>query len=288
MFHCHSANEKDIVIQNLAIADSTATTGTLLSSSASVQNNQDSAHQFVRTADLKFEVKDVRQSTATVEDVTVHHGGFVTYTHLASNIENTTTIPVSPDSSLQTTYYNVTNSMVLRVPNTKLDTTLKEIARTVDYLDYRIIKADDVALQLLSNDLAKQRTEQVQSRIKQAIGTRRSKLTETSNAEETVQGKQEQGHQALLANRALADQIRFSTVNLNLYQRQGLRREIVFNNKDIPAYEPSFWSRLSDSLKTGWRMMQAFVLFVAQLWWLMLLGMIVYFFFYKPFRRVKS
>lgn len=290
MFHCHSAKEKDIVLQNLSRADSmvTATTDTMLSSSAAFQNSQDSIHQFIRTADLKFKVKDVGRSTTTVEEITVHHGGFVTYTRLASNIDNTTTIPISPDSSLETTYYNVTNSMVLRVPNAQLDTTLKEIARTVDYLDYRIIKADDVALQLLSNDLAKQRTEQTQSRIKHAVDSRRSKLTEATNAEETLLDKQEQNHQALLANRALADQIQFSTVNLDLYQRQALRREVVFNNQDIPAYEPGFWYKLGNSLKTGWRMMQVFVLFVVQLWWLILLGVTLYYFFYKPFRRKLS
>ena len=147
----------DSTLQDVASADSTfVKIEEQLSSSAAVQDSHDSIHQFVRTADLKFKVNNVSQTTAVVEDIASKQGGFVTYTHLASDIDHVSTIPVSPDSSLETTYYNVTNSMVLRVPNTKLDTTLKEIARSVDYLDYRIIKADDVALQLLSNELSEQ------------------------------------------------------------------------------------------------------------------------------------
>lgn len=215
----------------------------------------------------------------------MRHGGFVTYTHLASNVENATTIPVSRDSSLETTYYHVTNSMVLRVPNTKLDTTLKEIAQTVDYLDYRIIKADDVAAQIFSNNLTKQRLGQTQRRLEHAIDTRKAKLTEVIDAEETASNKQAQTNLSQLANWQLADQIRFSTINLNIYQRQALRRELVFNNRDITAYEPGFGSKLLDSLQTGWRMLQAFVLLVAGLWWLILPGVLVYYFLYKPWRR---
>ena len=43
--------------------------------------------------------------------------------------------------------------MTLRVPNTTLDGTLKEIASNIDILDYRVIKANNVDLDLLSNSL---------------------------------------------------------------------------------------------------------------------------------------
>lgn len=287
LFGCRGyENSKSAYTQDSASADSAhSTVDTLLSSSAAVQNSHDSIHQFVRTADLKFKVNNVGQTTAVVEDIANRQGGFVTYTHLASDIDHVSTIPVSPDSSLETTYFTVTNSMVLRVPNTKLDTTLKEIARTVDYLDYRIIKADDVALQLLSNELTEQRAGQHQNRLIKAIDNRSSKLKETVEAEEAVSDKQLQAHQSLLSSRLLMDQIKFSTVNLNLYQGQALRRELVFNNRDIPAYEPSFGSRLLGSFMAGWRMLQTFLVFVAGLWWLILSVLVVYYFFYKPLRR---
>ena len=103
------------------VADSIS--NTFISSSAAVENGKDSTRRFIRTAELKFKVKSVIKSTYDIEDITNRQGGFVTYTNLTSDINNVTTIAVSADSTLETTYYTVTNSIKIRVPNTKLDTT---------------------------------------------------------------------------------------------------------------------------------------------------------------------
>ncbi len=105
-----------------------------ISSSAAIENKKDTAHKFIRTADLKFKVKSVIKSTYNIEEITSRQGGFVTYTNLTSSIDKITPTAVSADSSLETTQYTVTNSITLRVPNIKLDTTLKEISKNIDYL----------------------------------------------------------------------------------------------------------------------------------------------------------
>ena len=244
----------------------------VISSSAAVENSSDTIHKFVRTADLKFKVGNVAQSTATVEDIAVRQGGFVAYTKLSSEGENVTTIPVSKDSSLEATFYNMVNSMVLRVPNTRLDTTLKEIAATIDYIDYRIIKADDVRLQLLSNELAKKRTGQTRERLKKAIDAKPHKLGETTAAEDVAYNRQEQADQSLVSNLSLADQIAYSTISLNFYQRQGVRREMISSGGSIDAYVPGFGAKILESLQYGWQMLETFLVFVTRLWALVPLG----------------
>ena len=118
---------------------------TSISSSAAIEKNNDPERKFIRTADVKFKVNNVANTTTYIEDICTAQGGFVIYTNLASNIDEHTETPIGSDSLLETTFYTVTNNMTLRVPNTKLDSTLKDIAKSVDYLDYRIIKADDEA-----------------------------------------------------------------------------------------------------------------------------------------------
>ncbi len=105
---CNQVNKKDSV--NLIVADSTA--NTFISSSAAVENNKDSTRRFIRTADLKFKVKSVINSTYDIENITNLQGGFVTYTNLTSTINNITNTAVSADSSLETTYYTVTNAIL--------------------------------------------------------------------------------------------------------------------------------------------------------------------------------
>ena len=101
---------------------------------------------FLKTADIKFKVKDVVSSTYNIENTCNTQGGFVTSSSLESIIGRKESVPISEDSSVEISTYSVSNSIIIRVPNNKLDTVLKAIAANVDYLDSRIIKAEDVNL----------------------------------------------------------------------------------------------------------------------------------------------
>lgn len=246
----------------------------MVSSSAAVENAKDSTHKFIRTADLRFKVKSVVKSTYDIEDITARIGGFVTSTNLASDVLTSETKDISSDSSVIVTSYAVTNSIIIRVPNTKLDTTLKLISRNIVYLDYRIIKAEDVALQLLSNNLTVRRSDRNEARLKNAIDNRGKKLNETTSAEELLLNKQEQADNARIANLSLKDQINFSTVNLSIYQNQGVNYEKIAREKSSKQYEPSFGYRILDSLSYGWNIFEDIVVFLLNLWGLVLLGVL--------------
>jgi Domain of unknown function (DUF4349) len=278
-------NERAPMQANEILMDSTA--NAFVSSSAAVENNQDSTRKFIRTADLKFKVSSVIQATYNIENSTQRHGGFVAYTNLASKIDKVTNTAVSADSSLETTHYTVTNTLSLRVPNTKLDTILKEISRNIDYLDYRIIQADDVALQVLANDLTQIRTAKNEKRLTKAIDNRGKKLKETTAAEDLLLNSQEQADNAKVSNLQLADQINFSTVKLLIYQRPTIKREMLPNQQNIRAYQPHFGHRMLESLQQGWSALAAIVLFLTQLWGVFLVAGVAYFVYrrYAPSRK---
>jgi hypothetical protein len=283
LFGCGRADHEQM--EKSVMADSTS--NAFISSSAAVENGNDTTRRFIRTADLKFKVKSVIKSTYDIENITNRQGGFVTYTNLTSNINNVTTTAVSADSSLETTYYTVTNSITLRVPNTKLDTTLKEISNNIDYLDFRIIKAEDVALQILSNNLTQKRSAKNEERLTNAIDNREKKLNETTVAEEILLSKQEQADNAKISNLSLTDQIKFSTINLSIYQRQTIKRELISNDKNIDAYEPGFGTKLLDALKYGWDILETFIVFLTKLWGLFLFAIVVYFIYKKYGHKLK-
>ncbi len=249
------------------------------SSSAAVENNNDTIHKFIRTAELKFKVGNVEKVTYKIENIITSHGGYVTLTQLKSNIDNALTAAVSADSSVETTSFTVTNTMTVRVPNTMLDTTLKDIAGLVDYLDYRVIKADDISLQLQANNNAQKRGSQHVVRLVHAIDKQGKKLSETASAEELLQNEQVQTDDALLSNRQLNDQVNFSTLQLSLYQRQAIKTELLPNPKNITAYEPGFGTKVLNSLQSGLRILEDLFVGLLQLWPLFLLpliGMSVY------------
>lgn len=276
-FACKQADGLESTTE--AAADSTAVeSADVISSSAAVEK-KDSNRKFVRTADLKFKVKNVAKSTYAIENIVSRNGGFVTFTDLKSNINQKSETKVSQDSTLETTKFTVDNTITFRVPNTQLDTVLKSMVKQIAFLDSRQIKADDVALQLVSNKMAQKRLASHQKRLEKGIDSKGKKLNDITNAEDKALDRETQNDQTVLNNLSLEDQVNFSTVTLYLYQRESVLQEIVPNEKSINAYRPHIGLQLLDGLKTGWFMFEAIIAFIVQLWALLLfvaLGIIAY------------
>lgn len=265
-------------------SENVATDSTSVVSSSAAVENKNSNRKFVRTADVKFKVKNVAKSTYAIEDATTKFGGFVTYTHLQSNIHSEDRTKVSQDSTLVTTKYKVDNNITIRVPNTKMDTVIKTIAKQIHFLDYRIIKADDVSLQMLSNELAQKRSNSSEKRLANAIDSKGKKLNQVVKAEETLDAKKEQNDASKLQNLSLQDQVNFSTLTLNIYQDESIKQEMVANEKSINAYRPNIGLQIWDSIKTGWFMLEHIIAFVVVLWPFALIGFLG-FLGYKKFLK---
>lgn len=278
------ASKQEMEAKEKAIQDSTLAVNGFVSSSAAVENKKDTTHKFIRTADVKCKVKSVIKSTVIIEDFAIQQNGFVTLSNLTQDVSRHTVIPVSQDSALETTYYVAKNDLIIRVPNTKLDTFLKQIATQIEFLDYRIIKANDVGLQLLENKITQQRIKKHEERLTKAIDEKAKKLIETSLAEENVLNKQEQADNAMISNLSLNDQINYSTVSIQLYQKETIKRELVENEKNTKAYEPSLWHKTQEALISGWYIFEAILLFLINAWAFLLIAVIIYL-VYRRYRK---
>jgi hypothetical protein len=269
-FACKQADALENATE--AAADSSKVESSI-SSNAAVEKKE-SNRKSVRTADLKFKVKNVAKSTYAIENIVSKNGGFVTLTDLKSNINEKSETKISQDSILETTRFTVDNTITLRVPNTQLDTVLKSMVKEVAFLDSRLIKASDVALQLLSNKMAQKRLTSHQKRLEKGIDSKGKKLNDITNAEDKVLGRATESDETMLQNLSLEDKVNYSTVTLYLYQRESVLQEIVANEKNINAYRPHIGIQIWDSLKTGWFMFEAIVAFVLQLWSLLLIAVL--------------
>jgi hypothetical protein len=258
-----------------------------ISSSAALENPGDTTRKLIRTANLKFKVNNVIKATYDIENIAVKHDGFVENTNLASQINRTEETPVKEDSMLLTTYYSVINTLVLRVPDTQLDATLREIAPLVEFMDYRIINAQDVTLDMLSNQLEQERLARYDSRMVTAVGNQGRRLNDVSDAEDNLLRRQAQADGARLANLRVLDRINFSTVTLELYQNQSIRYEVIAKEKKIKPYAIPFGTSLIDALKCGWDIVVDIFLFIVSIWSIIVLGVLV-FLCVKYFRKRLS
>ncbi|OXB04656.1 DUF4349 domain-containing protein [Flavobacterium pectinovorum] len=261
LFSCKKADNTSAE----ATADYATTDSTAVSSSAAVEN-KDSKQKFIRTADIKFKVKNVVKSTYAIENAVAKFGGFVTYTNLQSNIHDQIKTKISQDSTLETTKYSVENNITIRVPNTQLDTVIKSIARQIDFLDFRIIKADDVSLKLLANQLSQKRSTLNEKRVEKAIDEKGRKINDIMDAENTLANQKKANDNRTIDNLSLQDQVNFSTVTLQLYQNETIKQEISASEKDSNAYKPNLGIQSIDALKNGWYILEAIFVFFLNLW----------------------
>jgi hypothetical protein len=240
-------------------------------SSSAAREPGDSSRHFIRAADLRFRVQDVVKATLGIEDIVGAQRGWVARTELRSNEQRRELIPVSADSILEVTTLELVNRMILRVPNTALDSTLRAIGRWVDVFDHRIITADDIGLRMMANSLAVRRARSHAQRVSGAIDDHGRKLKETIAAEEALRSSEEQRDDGILRNLELADRVAYSTVTLDLYQRPVIRRALIPDVRSIEGYRPPLWSRIGDGLRAGWRGLEWVLTALASIWPLLLL-----------------
>jgi hypothetical protein len=246
--------------------------GNVISSSAAVQSKTDTSRKFIRTADLKFKVKNVYQSTIEIENVTAKNDGFVTFTNLYSTIDDQAKTSMSEDSTLETTYYTVVNNITIRVPNYNLDSTIRQIAPLITYLDYRVIKANDVSLTLAANNMAQKRITKTTQKLNNIAVQKNTQAGDAANIQQNIEDKQAQLDQVKYDKMKMMDEVSYSTLNIYIYQRQELKREMVKNEKSIKAYEPGFGTKIKEAIVFSWDILLWIILFVIRLWaiWLIL------------------
>ncbi len=278
-YSCKQANHESENASSDISADST-----LISSSAAKVKTGD-ARKVIRTAALKIKVKDVTKSTYVIENVVDKFGGFVTFTDLKSVINDKNETRVSQDSILETTKYKVENNIIIRVPNTKLDTVLQSLRKEINFLDSRKITQEDVSLQILANKMAVNRSATNEKRLEKAIDTKGKKLNQIVEAEENLASKKEENDNKTLNNLAIDDKINFSTITISLYQREMIKNELYASEKNINKYRPHLGLQILDSLKTGWFMLEGIIAFIVQLWALILIGALTWIGYKRFFKK---
>jgi hypothetical protein len=260
----------------------------VFASSGARPNALDSTHRFIRTADIKFRVKNVVGTTYAIEGITARFGGYVASSHLESQMIDMNTVKVSEDSSLETMRYRVVNTIVMRIPVSNLDTTLKSLVPLIDFLDYRNVNTNDITLNILTNQLQQKRQAKYNLRLSNDIDQKGKKLDDIQGAETGVLLSEEAADNALLDNLRLDDQVRYSTISLNIYQNETFRQELVKNEKTVSSYEPGLGEKLLNALQGGWHGLKAILVVVVMLWPLWLVGAAAWIFIRFLLKKQKS
>ena len=255
-----SAEEKNqIPLQKIKkpFTDSTAAKST-------VQSNAfiDWDKKIIKTATLKFEVKDFKNYTSTIYNTVKQYGGYI-----AQEEQNLT------DERLETT-------ISIKVPVDQFESIMNQLGATDVKVVERKITTDDVTGEVI--DIRARLEAKKQMREKYLNFSNQAKnMQEVLQVQSEINNLQEAMESAATRVNFLNHQSVMSTILLTFYQPlEGFK----------PAgANPTFISRITDAFKSGGRWVMDILIGLVTLWPLFLLIPLVVFLFKKMFpNKIKQ
>ena len=282
---CSNGAEKESA--NIALEMTADSTSIIPDNSNLTKNEALKNKKFIRTAESKFRVKDVKQTTQRIHDLTNKYGGYVSSMSLRSEPSISKQIQISADSLVEVEEFVVRNELTIRIPNQQLDSLLRDVFKMVDYWDNCELRTDDASLLLLGNSLKIKRLENFSDRNKTNIDKKKGNITIASEAEKDVLNHENQADNYKIDQQSIEDRVNFSIVTLQIYQSESIQKTAIPDIKNIEPYRPNIFLQVGDSLKDGWLVFENLLVFLVKFWPLWVVGGVVYYFVRRKTLKVS-
>jgi hypothetical protein len=257
-----------------AIVDSAAVAVT--SDSISMAATQEvEGKKFIKTADVNMEVKNVYESTISIEKYLKKNGGFVTKSEMNSSVLSEENFPINDAEAKLVREFRQINDMEVRVPTVKLGEFLEFVNQSNLFLHTRNISAEDVSANIMMADLEEKRMKKTESNI-QTIKNNSEKVNLADN------NLSEQNNQKL-ATYNLSDNLKYSTVNLHLKEPSSRISSIaVTNTKNFDnQYRYNFFYDVKNAIIKGFYLTQEIIVGLFTIWPILLFSGIGFYFWKK-------
>jgi len=269
LFGCQNAEKK---------YESVAPTDAVAADSASVASAENT-EKIIKTADMRFRVKDVQSTKEKLSKVIKAEGGTVAEFSIQSVVLESDKIKQSADSLKEITAYRTEGYLVAKVPSEKLDEFTNTIAQMSVFVDNQSLKMDDQSIAYLANKLKAENRVEAVGRINK-LATKKSPNVETSMLikDDLIDKK--------IENMLIDSKVKYSNITLNFYQDNTVKTMIVANDT-LSDYRPAFATRLWLNIVNGWSIFMELILALANLWMLILAAVLgIFVFKYYRARRV--
>ena len=254
-----------------AIVDSTAVAAT--SDSISMAATQEvEGKKFIKTADVNMEVKNVYESTISIEKYLKENGGFVTKSEMNSSVLSEENFPINDAEAKLVREFRQINDMEVKVPTVKLGEFLEFVNQSNLFLHTRNISAEDVSANIMMADLEEKRMKKTESNI-QTIKNNSEKVNLADN------NLSEQNNQKL-ATYNLSDNLKYSTVNLHLKEPSSRISSIaITNTKNFDnQYRYNFFYDVKNAIIKGFYLTQEIIVGLFTIWPILLFSGIGFYF----------
>lgn len=243
------------------------------------------AAKIIKTADMKFRVKDVQGTKEKLSALLKAEGGTIAEFAINSSINNTEKVKYTTDSLMELTSYRTEGTIVAKVPSEQLDDFTNKVAKMAVFIDNQSMKFDDQSLVYLTNELKSINRAEAVASLKQKKPVKRSAVVTSTDVKEKLALKDEYVDQRV-RNMALNSRVVYSDVTLSFYQDNTVKQLIV-GNDELSDYRPPFFQRVLINLQNGWFIFKELVLLLLNMWVVLILIAAGYF-GYRYYKRQQK
>jgi len=238
--------------------------------------------QFVKTAEVDMEVKDVYDATISIEKQLQSLGGFVTKSRMEAQTLSEDTYNTSDESAILIRKFQNHNRMQVRVPTQKLGEFLDFINDKKVFLNSRIISAEDVTANIKLSKMEAERQSKTSTNISELkVGKDKVNLDDKNMSQANIQK---------YSDEILADNLKFSTVDIFIQEpKTSVAKIPIVNTKNIDnEYKHNFFFDVKNAFVEGFYLIQQIFVFLISIWPIVLIGGLVFYFLRRRKVFVKS
>jgi len=195
--------------------------------------------KIIKTASLNAEVKNYDSFYSSLREKVRNFGGYVAQEEQSQS------------------EYKIENTITIKVPVDQFDNAITSLTTGTDKVNERKITSQDVTTEVVDTKSRMETKKEVRLRyidlLKQA-----KNMTEILTVQSEINGIQEQIESAAGRINYLSHSSVFSTINFTFYQ--------VLNISAIDYKEPSFWTKVGTSFKTGWQWTGDLIIGLVSIW----------------------
>ncbi|MFY8107939.1 MAG: DUF4349 domain-containing protein [Bacteroidia bacterium] len=281
LFSCGPAAEEKAKLEAQRLQNqeqSEIRTADSLAASIELNPNNPLHQNVARTARIRIEVRDCKQSNLLIEKWIAEYGGLITSSKLNNDIIETSILPFDNDSSKELRRIRIGQHIQLKLPQAHLNSLLRKLDSIAVFVEEREQTAENVGLDLLDKKLTINRLSAAESKV-----IKPKSEVQTLLAQDVLIDRKAQSDDALILGLKIQARVDYNEVQIELFEQEKIIQRII-PKKDSIRNEPNFFMKVWVAILDGWKMLEFIFLFVIRIWSLLLFGLIA-FVLYKRFKN---
>lgn len=215
--------------------------------------------KLIKTLNYRFEVENVNETTKALELAIKKYPAYIS------------------DSKMRLENPLLENKITIRVQSEYFQDLVKDIDPLAKFVNQRDITTEDVAKEFVDLESRLKTKREVEQRYSEILRKKAGTITELLEAEQKIADLHEEIEATISRINYLKDQVSYSTINLEFYQ--------TITQKIAEVETDSTGKDFKEALSAGWNGIVNFLIVVAYVWPLIVLGVITGLFYWFKKRR---